>query len=70
MLTFRKILFPVDLSQRCIDTAPYVAAIARKFESEVFLLHVFSIYDGGLPYGAHRPRWFMRHMRMRFDSSA
>src|SRR5664279_3993689 len=38
MLCFRKILFPVDFSSRCIDTSPFVAAIARKFESEVVLL--------------------------------
>jgi nucleotide-binding universal stress UspA family protein len=55
MFTFRKVLFPVDLSPRCVATAPYIAAIARKFESELFLLHVFSVYDGGLPYGAASP---------------
>ena len=51
MHCFRKILFPVDFSSRCIDTSPFVAAIARKFESEVVLLHVFDNYRV-LPYSA------------------
>jgi nucleotide-binding universal stress UspA family protein len=40
MLTFRRILFPVDFSERCLLAAPYVEWIARKFGSEVTLLHV------------------------------
>jgi nucleotide-binding universal stress UspA family protein len=46
MPTFRKILFPVDLSPRCTDIATYVAAIAHKFGSEVILLHALAIDDG------------------------
>jgi nucleotide-binding universal stress UspA family protein len=34
-----RILFPVDFSERCAQTAPYVARIAHKFHSRVFLLH-------------------------------
>jgi nucleotide-binding universal stress UspA family protein len=54
MLTFHKLLFPIDFSPRCVDTAPYVASIARRSESEVVLLHAFGIYEG-IPYGAESP---------------
>jgi nucleotide-binding universal stress UspA family protein len=43
MLNFPKILFPVDFSERSKQTAPYVAWIARKFQSRVALLHVLDI---------------------------
>lgn len=43
MLNFQKLLFPVDFSDRCLQTAPCVAALARKFESEVILLNAFSV---------------------------
>lgn len=48
MLTFSRILFPIDFSDRCSHTAPYVAGIARKFNSQVILLHAFDAYD---PFG-------------------
>lgn len=54
MPTFHKLLFPVDLSPRCTDIAPYVAAIAHKFESELVLLHAFGVYDG-VSYGEASP---------------
>jgi nucleotide-binding universal stress UspA family protein len=54
MLTFRRILFPVDFSARCGDAAPYVALIARGSASEVVLLHAFGIYEG-IPCGAESP---------------
>lgn len=54
MLTFQKILFPIDFSLRCTQAAPYVAAIARKFKSEVTLLHAFGIYNG-FSYGPASP---------------
>jgi nucleotide-binding universal stress UspA family protein len=41
---FANILFPVDFSQRCMDTAPQVAAIARRFKSKVTLLHAIGDY--------------------------
>jgi nucleotide-binding universal stress UspA family protein len=46
MVTFRKILFPVDFSERCVQTAPYVASIARKSGSDIALLHVFDLHGG------------------------
>jgi len=43
MLKFQRILFPVDFSEQSKQTAPYVAWIARKFDSRITLLHVFDI---------------------------
>ncbi len=40
MLHYRRILFPVDFSLRCRQMAPLVADVARKFFSEIVLLHV------------------------------
>jgi nucleotide-binding universal stress UspA family protein len=40
MATFRKILFPVDFSDRCKGAANYVEAFAGRFGSTVILLHV------------------------------
>jgi nucleotide-binding universal stress UspA family protein len=42
MIDFKKILFPVDLSAQSRAVAPSVAAMARRFHSEVALLHVTS----------------------------
>jgi nucleotide-binding universal stress UspA family protein len=36
----KRILFPVDFSERCAGVAPMAAAFARKFESELMLIHV------------------------------
>ena len=43
MQTFEKILFPVDMSDNCTATVPYVEALAKKFNSELTLLHVLEI---------------------------
>src|SRR6185312_929278 len=40
MLSFKRILFPIDFSPRCLQMAPYVAAVAAAFQSEVTLLHI------------------------------
>ena len=40
MINFKKILFPVDLSAQSRAVAPCVAAMSRRFRSEVVLLHV------------------------------
>jgi nucleotide-binding universal stress UspA family protein len=40
MIDFKKILFPVDLSAQSRAVAPCVAAMAKRFRSEVVLLHV------------------------------
>lgn len=43
MLSFRRILFPVDFSERSKQAAPYAASIARKFDSQIVVLHVLDI---------------------------
>lgn len=48
MLTFHKILFPVDFSTCCRHSVAYVARIAKQFGSEIVLLHAFDAYD---PFG-------------------
>ena len=40
MIDFKRILYPVDLSAHSRDVAPSVAAMAKRFGSEVVLLHV------------------------------
>ncbi len=39
MLPFRKILFPVDFSDRCRAIAPFVRQTAEKFDASLILLH-------------------------------
>ena len=43
MTTFQRILFPVDLSEECMRTAPFVQAFADRFRSDVVLLHVLEL---------------------------
>jgi nucleotide-binding universal stress UspA family protein len=43
MTSFHRILFPVDLSQQGREAAPFVAAMAKRFQSEVILLHVVEV---------------------------
>jgi len=40
MITFQRILFPVDFSKQDHEAAPFVKAMAERFQSEVILLHV------------------------------
>src|SRR5262245_59060583 len=40
MLPFRKILFPVDFSDRCRTIAPLVRQTVEKFDAELMLVHV------------------------------
>ncbi|MGH9632155.1 MAG: universal stress protein [Bryobacteraceae bacterium] len=47
---FKKILFPVDFSERCRAIAPSVRAFAERFRSEVVLLHVLH-----MPHAAWGP---------------
>jgi nucleotide-binding universal stress UspA family protein len=43
MALFEHILFPVDFSDRCLATKPYVLAMAQRFKSKLTLLHVVQI---------------------------
>jgi nucleotide-binding universal stress UspA family protein len=40
MITFQRILFPVDFSKQDQEAAPFVRAMAERFHSELILLHV------------------------------
>jgi nucleotide-binding universal stress UspA family protein len=40
MFPFRRILFPVDFSDRCRGAAAYVEALVGRFDAELILLHV------------------------------
>ncbi len=43
MLELRKILFPVDFSERATAAAPHVAAMAQRFNARVTVLHVMEL---------------------------
>lgn len=57
MRAFQKILFPVDMSDSCTATAPFVEAMARKYNAELTLLHVLEMPSGLIPdwYGGAVP---------------
>ena len=46
MLEFKKILFPIDFSDRCRGAAHYVEAVAGQFGSKVILLNVLETSIG------------------------
>ena len=49
MFQLRRILFPVDFSDRCLGAAAYVEALAGRFEAELILLHVVEVaYNSAL----------------------
>jgi len=54
MITFQRVLFPVDLSKQGHQAAPFVKAMAERFGSEVILLHVAEVplsWYGVVPEG-------------------
>ncbi len=57
MRAFQKILFPIDMSDSCTATAPFVEAMAKKYKAEVTLLHVLEMPSGLIPdwYGGAVP---------------
>lgn len=46
METFQKILFPIDMSESCTAAAPFVEAMAKKFQAELTLFHVLEMPAG------------------------
>ncbi|HYL39115.1 MAG TPA: universal stress protein [Bryobacteraceae bacterium] len=46
MQTFEKIAFPVDMSDACTATVPFVETMAKKFNAELTLLHVLEMPPG------------------------
>src|ERR1039457_6081805 len=74
MFQLRKILFPVDFSNRCRGAAAYVQALAGRFDAELILLHVIeATYNSTLEdlHGARMERFenffdeSMRHLRVK-----
>ena len=45
MREFKKVLFPVDLSESSEKIVPYILMVARKFNSEIHLLFVARVFD-------------------------
>jgi nucleotide-binding universal stress UspA family protein len=43
MITFKRILFPVDFSERCTAAVPSVQAMVKRFGSELTVLHVVDL---------------------------
>lgn len=61
MLPLKKILFPVDFSDRCRGTARAVRALARRFDAEVVPLHVI---EACLDSGENQSRKKMEDQKM------
>ena len=45
MKEFKKVLFPLDLSESSVKIVPYVRAVAGKFDSQIHLLFVARVFD-------------------------
>ena len=57
MALFRHIIYPVDFSPRCLSVRPFVAAMARRMQAPITLLHSIPIPRGwfGGVEGAYPP---------------
>jgi len=45
MIEFKKILFPVDLSESSDKMIPYVQAVAKKFDSKIHILFAARVFE-------------------------
>lgn len=73
MTTFKKILFPVDFSERSIGAARYVEAVAGWFEAEIMLLHVIDTGsywypEEAQPYLKHQLEHFLEYELRYFNT--
>lgn len=59
METLKRILLPVEFSERCVGAGRYARALANQFHSQVILLHVVEsrLGYGGAEIGAPGPDW-------------
>ena len=57
MREFKKILFPIDMSDSCTAAAPFVEAMAKKYSAEITMLHVLEMPTALMPdwYGGTMP---------------
>ena len=68
MLPFRKILFPVDFSDRCRAIAPFVRQTVEKYEADLMLLHAVDpvpLVMGSVEASVAMPLPDFVHMRKR-----
>ncbi|MGA2211731.1 MAG: universal stress protein [Bryobacteraceae bacterium] len=49
MRAFQKILFPIDMSDSCTATVPFVEAMAKRYNASVTMLHVLEMPSGLIP---------------------
>lgn len=59
----KRLVVPVDFSERCVATAEHAAALAKRFESELIFVHVvprapfeYAAFEGGAYTGAFWPK--------------
>ena len=45
MKEFKRILFPVDLSESSTKIVPYVQAVTEKFEAKIYILFAARVFD-------------------------
>jgi len=45
MIEFKRILFPVDLSESSDKMIPYVQAVAKKFDSKIYILFAARVFE-------------------------
>ena len=45
MVEFKRILFPVDLSESSDKMIPYVQAVAKKFDSKIYVLFAARVFE-------------------------
>jgi nucleotide-binding universal stress UspA family protein len=76
MAPISRILVPVDFSDRCLGILPSVAAIARRYHSDVTLLHVvnrfYAIPGSGIsePMLLPVPEWVVAERKKQLDNFA
>jgi nucleotide-binding universal stress UspA family protein len=61
MIRFNRILYPVDLSRQSREAVPFVAAMAARFSSELFILHVLEPHLSYYPIPAAATPAAMQH---------
>ena len=52
MITFRRVLFPVDFSARSLAAVPLVQAMVKRFGAELTILHVVNLPPAGIAEAA------------------
>lgn len=45
MLEYKKILYPIDLSETSVKIYPHVKAVAEKFGAEVYLIFIAKVHE-------------------------